>query len=435
MHMPGAEADGAIVTPAATLAWQRLAPQHWPVPPQDFPPGTALVGGAVRDALLNRLPLAPDLDVVLPGDAVAACRDLRRQHGGSAVVLDAERSIARLVLNGWTIDLARQDGDSLQGDLQRRDYTINAMALPLLAPDRLVDPLGGLAHLSRGELVAVAEANLLDDPLRLLRGLRLACELNFQLEPRTKTWIQAHREALATVAGERVLAELEKMAAAPAGGEGLAQVLQSGLLSPWLTGKAQGAAATEPESDLALLQTLSQASAEILGLTAAEAETALPLARLAALLDGPALQRLRSSRRLQQRVERLRYWRRQLGPADTAAQAAAALPEPQRFQLHRQLEDDLSALLLGWTQPGAQSWLKRWRRHDDPLFHPRPAIDGNTLQRALQVQPSPQLGQLLDHLMLEQAFGRLNGAEACLQCARTWLKSHQSEATGARRCD
>jgi tRNA nucleotidyltransferase (CCA-adding enzyme) len=432
MHMPGAGADPAIVTRAATLAWQRLEPQRWPLPPQAFPPGTALVGGAVRDALLNRLAPAPDLDVVLPDDAVAVCRQLRRRHGGSAVVLDAERSIARLVLDGWTIDLARQEGNSLQEDLQRRDYTVNAMALPLAAPDQLVDPLGGLEHLKRGDLVAVAEANLLDDPLRLLRGLRLACELNFQLETRTQGWIRRHHDALATVAGERVLAELEKLAAAPNGGEGLVQVLRTGLLRPWLT--ANGNPNDLPDNP-ALLHTLSRAQAEALELTAAETETALPLARLAAVLDGSALQRLRSSRRLQQRVEQLRHWRQRLGPAATAAQVAAALPETDRLQLHRQLEDDLVALLLGWPQGSARPWLDRWRRHDDPLFHPRPAIDGRSLQEALQLRPSPQLGQLLEHLMLEQAFGRLSGREDGLRAACAWLQSEQSAASDAGLCD
>ncbi|MFZ9464110.1 MAG: CCA tRNA nucleotidyltransferase, partial [Vulcanococcus sp.] len=71
---------------------------------------------------------------MLPGDAVALCRQLQRHHGGSAVVLDAGRSIARLVLKGWSVDLARQEGGSLSADLQRRDYTINAMALPLAEP-------------------------------------------------------------------------------------------------------------------------------------------------------------------------------------------------------------------------------------------------------------------------------------------------------------
>lgn len=78
--------------------WQRLLAEPWPLPREALPPGTALVGGAVRDGLLGSLERQPDLDVVVPGDALALTRQLAREHGGTCVVLDAERSIARLVL-------------------------------------------------------------------------------------------------------------------------------------------------------------------------------------------------------------------------------------------------------------------------------------------------------------------------------------------------
>jgi tRNA nucleotidyltransferase (CCA-adding enzyme) len=235
MHMPGAAADGAIVNPAeaAGLAWRRLEPERWPLPAEAFPPEAALVGGAVRDALLDRLASAPDLDLVVEGDAIKLCRQLGRRHGGSCVVLDAERSMARLVIGGWSIDLARRDGADLDADLHRRDYTINAMALPLADRRQLVDPLDGLSHLQARQLVAVAEDNLRDDPLRLLRGLRLAAELNFELDATTRSWITQHHQAIACVAGERVLAELEKLAAAPGGEPWLAQCVELGLLTPW----------------------------------------------------------------------------------------------------------------------------------------------------------------------------------------------------------
>ena len=308
------------------------------------------------------------------------------------------------------------------------------MALPLAEPRTLVDPLGGAAHLATGELVAVAEANLLDDPLRLLRGLRLASELEFRLEPRTRTWILQHGPRIGSVAGERVLAELEKLAAAPAGHRGLANVLNSELLLPW-----QGAGSDEERRNaLALLDRLSLEHSRQLQLSAEEAAAALPLARLAALLDGAALQALRSSRRLQQRVERLRHWQTRLGITDPIDRAAA-LPEAERLQLHRQLEEDLPALLLGWPEPEqeaaqataeraeAAGWLERWRNPRDPLFHPRAAIDGGSLQRELQLRPSPQLGALLDHLMLEQAFGRLHERGEVLQRARQWLDAEAND--------
>ena len=226
---PGPSQAPIVACQSGALAeelWRILAPQSWPVPLEALPPGTVLVGGAVRDALLGRLAPRPDLDLVVPGDAVELARSLARQLGGAVVVLDQERSIARLVLHGWTIDLARCLGANLRDDLLRRDYSANAIALPLpaarrvpsAAPDLngdLLDPSGGLADLAAGQLRAISEANLLDDPLRLLRGMRLACELGFRLEATTAAWIRQHHHQLQTVAGERILAELERLAAAP----------------------------------------------------------------------------------------------------------------------------------------------------------------------------------------------------------------------------
>lgn len=415
-----AEASGPEL---ARLAWQRLQPERWPLPPDAFPAEAALVGGAVRDALLNRLAPEPDLDLVVAGDAVALCQQLQRRHGGSAVVLDAERSIARLVLRGWSIDLARQEGNSLEADLQRRDYTINAMALPLAAADQLLDPHAAVRDLRSGQLVAVAEANLVDDPLRLLRGVRLAAELDFGLDQRSLSWIAAHASRLHEVAGERVLAELEKLSAAPQGAKGLIQALELQLLP----------AAADRQAKV-LLRQLGAERASALPLNKAEREAALGLARLAACLDRDALQQLHSSRRLQQQVERLRRWQRRLGTDNPAAQAEA-LSERERLQLQRDLEQDLPALLLTWSQESAAAWLARWRDPNDPLFHPRAAIDGGSLQRELGLPASPQLGALLEHLMLEQAFGRLQGRTAALKAAHIWLQAPHPHGEAAPRRD
>jgi tRNA nucleotidyltransferase (CCA-adding enzyme) len=377
---------------AAALLWQRLALQRWPLPLEALPSGCALVGGAVRDGLLNRLGSHQDLDLVVP-TAATSCnelgRRLARRLGGSMVVLDAERDIARVVLGPWNLDLAAQAGGSLEADLTRRDYRINAMALPLDPQAPLVDPCNGLADLAAGQLHAVSEANLLDDPLRLLRGPRLAAELQFQLDAPTATLLRRHRTCLAQVAPERVLAELEKLAATPGAEAGLALAQELGLLDAWL----------EPLAGAALAQELAGAN-----LTAEEAASALPLARLAALFSAAGLARLRSSRRLQQRCQRLRHWALRLG-------ASEPLGEAEMLQLCRELEADLPALVL-LAAAATQGWLQRWRDPADPLFHPRPPFDGGTLQSELGLPPGPALGQLLERLTLARAFGRPHDLEA-----------------------
>ncbi len=408
-----------------------LAPERWPVNPALLPPGAVLVGGAVRDGLLGRLGERPDLDFVLDEDATGLARRLARRLGGSCVVLDAERDIARLVLQGWSLDLARREGPDLTADLARRDYTVNAIALrlPGAGAAELLDPQGGLADLEQRRLVAISEANLIDDPLRLLRGVRLACELGFTIEAGTLALIGRHRALLPGVAPERVLAELERIAAAAAGAAGLAQALGCGLLRPWVAPEQELAAA-------AALAPLTPEAAAARGLDAGEAAEALPLARLAVLFEAAALGRLHASRRLQQRVERLRRWWQVLvaaGEQATGSAAAAAgesnarleaLAEGERLLLQRQLEEELPALLLLLPPEAAAAALERWRDAADPLFHPRPPLDGHQLQQALALPPGRLLGELLTHLSGERAFGRLApdaNREQTVTLARHWL--------------
>ena len=434
----------ALVPQATTeLLWQRLRTERWPIPLAQLPVDAALVGGAVRDGLLNRLAEQPDLDLVVNDDAIGLCRRLAQQHGGCAVVLDQQRDIARLVLRGWSLDLARRCGESLGADLARRDYRINAIALPLSPGAALVDPLGGIADLQARQLVAVSEANLLDDPLRLLRGIRLAAQLDFGLEAGTWAWIERHHQRLAAVAGERVLAELEKLAAAPQGQRGLQQALAAGLLELWGADAEAGPA----------LEQLNPKQAEHCGLNPEEQHLALPLARLARLFDAKALNQLRASRKLQQRCQRLRQWWRRLEPQDPGGAALAAtvigtsapgsqdpgpaiarLTEAERVALHQQLEDDLPALLLAWPSPLARSWLERWRNPADPLFHPRAPLDGHSLQTELGLAPSRRLGDLLDQLKRERAFGRIGDREQALQwCRQALAEARNPGAKDPRR--
>ncbi len=387
----------------------RLAPEHWPVPLEAFPAGSALVGGAVRDALLDRLSATPDLDLVVPDDALGHTRALAQRHGGACVVLDKDRDMARLVVKGWTIDLARREGDSLEADLRRRDYRINAIAVELSPSPRLVDPTGGLNDLKAGLLTAVAEQNLIDDPLRLLRGLRLAAELGFAIDDATEHLLSLHSTLLPRAAPERIQAELSKLVQAPWADGALRQLHASGLIRPWVA---------SPPQEGAALQNTTTIEERTQLLSSEEGEQARPLLRLTALLSDAGLQQLRFSRRQIQRCKRLRTWQQR-----DDGQAYAQLPEEERLQLHSEMGADLPALIIQLAPDDQQTWLQRWRNPDDPLFHPRPPIDGTTLQQKLSIPAGPALGRLLKHLSLERAFGRLEGQDAALTAAQTWWQN------------
>lgn len=173
-----------------------------------------LVGGCVRDGLQGR-PLA-DLDVAVQGDALAYARAVASRLGGTYVPLGERHHTARVVFAEGVVrqvDCAAIAG-SIQEDLARRDFTINAMAAPLdafrgdwaLSP--IIDPFGGHRDLAERVVRMVSAQSLEDDPLRLLRGVRLAAELGFELEVDTWKAIQERAPLLTQCAGERLREEL-----------------------------------------------------------------------------------------------------------------------------------------------------------------------------------------------------------------------------------
>ena len=170
-----------------------------------------LVGGTVRDALLGRE--SHDLDLAVPRGGLALARALADHVGGAYVPLDVERDVARVVAGSRRdrqhIDIAGLRAEGIIEDLWARDYTINAMAV-LLSDDLgpLVDPTGGLDDLAERVLRVVRADSFEDDPLRILRGVRLRGALGFALTPDTESLARTWLPALARVSAERVRDEL-----------------------------------------------------------------------------------------------------------------------------------------------------------------------------------------------------------------------------------
>ena len=181
---------------------------------------TWVVGGAARDRVLGRE--TDDLDLVLDGDVAAAARALGRAGGGASFELSDEFGAWRVVARDrrWQIDVNPLRGGSLEADLQRRDFTVNAIAEPL-AGGEPIDPLGGLGDLRARRLRAASTHAFVDDPLRVLRLVRIAVELG--LEPDEATIVDARRHATALdgVAAERVFAELRRIVVADEAVHGL----------------------------------------------------------------------------------------------------------------------------------------------------------------------------------------------------------------------
>jgi hypothetical protein len=180
-----------------------------------------VVGGAVRDELLRR-PLI-DLDVACR-EPERAARSFARRAGGAPFPLSERHGAWRVAFaDGRTVDFTPLR-NGIRDDLATRDFTINAIALGLES-DEVADPFGGRADLGSKTIRAVSGTIFSDDPLRLLRAVRLEDELGFRIEPETEQLLRDHANLVTQPAGERTLAELRRLSPA-----GLRRLAELGLL-------------------------------------------------------------------------------------------------------------------------------------------------------------------------------------------------------------
>jgi poly(A) polymerase len=189
------------------------------------------VGGAVRDALLGR-PLR-DWDFVADRGAMKLARAAADALGGAYYPLDEERDTGRAVLVGEDgvrlyLDFAALRGDSLEIDLLARDFTINALAFD--ETGALTDVTGGLADLEDGCVRAVSDQAFQDDPLRLLRAVRIEAELGFEIEPQTAAWMRRDVALLTEPSAERVRDEFMRVLSLPGAAASLRRLDEFGLL-------------------------------------------------------------------------------------------------------------------------------------------------------------------------------------------------------------
>ncbi len=174
-----------------------------------------LVGGAIRDSILGRPVL--DIDIVLRGCGVEAARKVADSLGAAFYTLDAERGIGRVILvregARYTLDFAALRGTSIEEDLALRDFTVNAIAVPLTDPARPIDPLGGERDTRDGLLRACSPRSIGEDPVRAIRAIRLATQLGFRIEKQTKEQARSGAAMLGRVSAERIRDEFFRILA------------------------------------------------------------------------------------------------------------------------------------------------------------------------------------------------------------------------------
>jgi len=206
-----------------------------------LPPGEAfLVGGVVRDSLLGRA--SSDIDIILRGDGVQAAKTVAGALGAAFYTLDSQRGIGRVILiQGttapdsrpgirYTLDFASLRAPTIREDLEARDFTANAIAVPLAEPEKMIDPLGGERDVRGRILRACSSHAVADDPVRAIRAIRLATQFGFRVEKETKEQARAGAPLLRNVSAERVRDEFFRILAGKKVGAAIHSLESLGVL-------------------------------------------------------------------------------------------------------------------------------------------------------------------------------------------------------------
>ncbi len=167
---------------------------------------TYLVGGYIRDLLIGRD--AYDKDYALKGNANEMAIKFTRKFGGTFIELKEELTYRVALKDGQFIDFNNFEND-IEGDLLLRDYTVNAMAW---SPETgIIDPAGGISSIEKKRIITVDPDNIQKDPLRVLRAYRIAAQLNFSIDSKTRASLREYSSRLINSAPERITEELYKL--------------------------------------------------------------------------------------------------------------------------------------------------------------------------------------------------------------------------------
>jgi tRNA nucleotidyltransferase/poly(A) polymerase len=365
-----------------------------------------IVGGAPRDLILGR-PVV-EIDVAVSGDAEALAREMERAGLGRSVPLSSCAPRVFRVAGRREIDLAELEGASIERDLARRDFTVNAIALEIPAGVWL-DPFGGIADLAARRLRVVRAANLLDDPARVLRAARFRA--THQLRPDAATSLACRRaaKALSGVAPERLRVEIVKLLEAERAAPALAWAARVQALAP-----ALGASPAAARRLARALPVLDRGSIRQL------APPARRRARLALIATALGLSPSETSRWLASR----RFSRKESADVGTllglVREALGARSDRQKWNWVREAGPRAGEglALFALLNPGERTRARELRSRAERASRV-PRVRGSDLLDWLGIPPGPRVGALLRELELES----LRGAIRTRREARSWLKN------------
>ncbi|WP_214107015.1 CCA tRNA nucleotidyltransferase [Acrocarpospora catenulata] len=435
----------------------------------------ALVGGPVRDLLLGR----PGIDLDLTTDArPEQVLEIVRDWADATWTIGIEFGTVGARKGGWHLEITtyrsesydpksrKPDvayGDTLDGDLARRDFAVNAMAIRLPGHE-FVDPHGGLRDLAHRVLrtPGTPEQSFGDDPLRMLRAARFAAQLGFTVDPAAVAAMRDMAERIEIVSAERIQAELDKLICAPQPRAGLTLLVDTGLAAhvlPELPKLRLEIDEHHRHKDVYehTLIVLEQAIAQ---------ETAGPdrVLRWAALLHDVGKPKTRrnepggrvsfhhhevvGAQMAKKRLSELRF------PKDVVADVARLVELHLRFhgygegewtdsavrryvrdagplleRLHKLTRADCTtrnrrkAALLSSTYDRLEERIARLAEEEE-IARIRPELDGNEIQEILGIPPGPLVGKAYKFLMDIRMDEGLIGKEAAVARLLEWARDH-----------
>lgn len=429
-------------------------------------PPLYLVGGAVRNAYLRRA--IDELDVAVDGDAIEVARFVTDAWKADIYIMDRERKVARVFVKrggrALTIDFASFRGETLEEDLRDRDFTMNAMAADLLGdPFALIDPLDGVADLRAKVLRRCSPQSIANDPIRVLRAVRLSAQFDLKLHPDTASDIRRHAGDLRQSSPERVRDEFFKLLGRQKAARGLRVLAHIGALEQALPAGAAGGefALAVAERMSAILTAISSkrtdntAAAFDLGILVIQLDryrsslqahfeqlygngrSHAELLMLAALLQHPDDAQARGnqlsvSTRVGDTARLLRLTREEARKIIAAIGDCRAIIKRETWTTldqhrfwYRLNECGLDAILLGAAlqmaaqgrSPRQDAWLQLVERatslldvyfnHCDEIVSPTLLLDGMEVQALLGIKPGPKVGQMLTSLREAQVTGEV----------------------------
>ena len=190
--------------------------------------GVYIVGGSLRDRLLDRVPT--DVDIAVHGDPEPFARELATQLNSRVIVMGRQaHALFRVVTPKHVFDISPLQGATIEEDLKHRDFTINALACETLSGN-IIDVAHGLQDIKDRQIRQVANTCFQADPLRLLRAFRIAAQLGFQIEEHTLRAIRNKAHLISETAAERIRSELFGILEAPGTHRWLRKMADTGIL-------------------------------------------------------------------------------------------------------------------------------------------------------------------------------------------------------------